>query len=84
MYNFSLGMLCSMICFAYCLLFVKDSPIERDKRLAKEREEMLNLGGKIHQGSQFRLLFSQFFRAKHLNTLSIINQRIKDVYEYTI
>ena len=42
MYNFSLGMLCSVICFAYCLLFVKDSRIERDKRLAKEMDEIFD------------------------------------------
>ena len=41
MYNFALGMLCSIVCFAYCLVFVKDSRKERDERIAKEREEML-------------------------------------------
>ena len=41
MYNFALGMLCAITCFAYCLLFVKESKVTRDKILAKEKAEML-------------------------------------------
>lgn len=41
MFNFALGMLCAITCFAYCLIFVKESKVTRDKRLEKEKVEML-------------------------------------------
>ena len=35
-YNFSFGMLCSILAVAWCILFVKDSKAQRDAKLAKE------------------------------------------------
>ena len=61
MYNFALGMLCSIVCFAYCLVFVKDSRKERDERIAKEREEMIgskneNIGKLLYIEIQINVL----------------------------
>ena len=63
MYNFALGMLCSIVCFAYCLVFVKDSRKERDERIAKEREEMLgskneNIGKFLNNEIQIKISVS--------------------------
>ena len=41
MYNFAFGMLCAIICFAYCLLFVKESRVKNERNDTKEKEEML-------------------------------------------
>ena len=41
MYNFAFGMLCAITCFAYCLLFVKESRVKNDKNTTKEKEKML-------------------------------------------
>ena len=74
MYNFALGMLCSIVCFAYCLVFVKDSRKERDERIAKEREEMLgskneNIGKLLYIEIQIELL-SRFMCNILLNIIS--------------
>ena len=41
MYNFAFGMLCAIICFAYCLLFVKESRVKNERNDRKEKVEML-------------------------------------------
>ena len=38
-YNFALGLLCSVLALAYCLFFVKDSRLARDQRLERELSE---------------------------------------------
>ena len=69
MYNFALGMLCSIVCFAYCLVFVKDSRKERDERIAKEREEMLgskneNIGKFLNIAIQTTILILKIIERK--------------------
>ena len=69
MYNFALGMLCSIVCFAYCLVFVKDSRKERDERIAKEREEMLgskneNIGKFLNIAIQTNILILKIIERK--------------------
>ena len=41
MYNFAFGMLCAIICFAYCLIFVKESRGRNEIKDTKEAEKML-------------------------------------------
>ena len=46
-YNFAIGMLCAMICFAYVLLFVKESTVERDKKLSRSQESSVQEEGNV-------------------------------------
>lgn len=42
MYNFSFAMICAGLATLYCVFFVKDSRIERDRRVIKELEKDLD------------------------------------------
>jgi MFS family permease len=65
MYNFALGMLCAIICFAYCLLFVKESKVTRDKILEKEKAEMIESSVE-KEGNILKM-----FMSTHLNSTYI-------------